>query len=110
MHLLRRADDCVHRAGAYAFDATDACILVNKRDCFRTGLAKGGIERFYFAPEQQGQLPYGVVAARWTLVDLRLVSRNGHGIGTATGVTTFPALRLRQQGVYGLSNIFFRGN
>ena len=95
MHLLCGADDGIDRASLNAQRAADADLFVDDGDLFGFFF---GVERFDLATKQVCQLGHAFLAARRTQVNLGLAFGNGFGVGFAAGVTTLPALRLRQDG------------
>ena len=96
MHLSGGAENCVHRAGADAFDAADAQGLVNVGDgnCRRVWHGRGTRRT---AAQQLFQLSHRVRTAGRAEIYPGITRGNGLSIRTAAGIPALPALGLRQQ-------------
>ena len=96
MHLSRRAEDCIHRAGLDAKRAANASQFINDRHCFRLFLAVIGIESFGLDTKKIRQRLDLVFPAWRALVDIGLTAGNRFGIGSAPREVALAALGLRQ--------------
>ncbi len=97
VHLLRRADDAVDRAGLQAQRAADAPGLVDDRELARPFDPVRRVERLDWPGRQRGEPGDALRTTRRTLVDRRAVVRDGVGIRAAIGVAAARALGLRQR-------------
>src|ERR1700733_14903185 len=103
MHLFRRADDGVDRAGLDTKGAADAMLLFDQRQGTRFFDTAGGVERDGRQVQQICQGRYSPRPARRAAVDRGLALGHGLRVGHAAGVTALAALGLRQQGIDAIS-------
>jgi hypothetical protein len=99
MHVLRAADDGIDRACVDAFCAADAVGLNDQCDTRKPMWAARPIEWLYGNAEQSCQGAGACIAAGRASVDVRNARGDRFRIRAATGITTLPALGLRQDAV-----------
>ena len=99
MHALACPDNGIDGAGLDAFGAADAGVFQNKGDARRLWCAVRRVQWLGLAAQQFGQCANGVVTAGGALIDVRVATCDGFGIGAAARELALRALCLRQQGV-----------
>ncbi|AJK47331.1 hypothetical protein BGL_1c28530 [Burkholderia plantarii] len=97
MHLLRRTDDRIHRAGLHAERAADAELFVDHGEQARVFLAVLDGERDHGLAEQRGEAFDALMAAGRALVVAGAAGGDRLGIRATAVVAALRALRLRQQ-------------
>ena len=105
VHELVAAENCIGRAGFDAQRAAYAPVLINHGQHAGPFAAVDRIQRHNGTP-RDGREPLDTLqAARWALIDLCLAVGDGTGVGSAVGVATARALRLRQCSVDALEKV-----
>jgi D-serine deaminase-like pyridoxal phosphate-dependent protein len=99
MHSFRRSDDRVDRASGNAQSTADASSLVYHSDHKRTLDPIDRIQGHRLSAQQLRERFDAAGATRRALIDFGFTGGDRFGVRTATCVTAFRALRLRQYGV-----------